>query len=245
MSIRMGDKILSGVISIDELATLIAEKLTDFDKNLLHKTGNETKNGELTTTGLFKKTNEVSFDETPSSNVFSGVNFVDRNGEHFASCEVLFDTYGDNIIQLNIRNKNGDWSPIPLQLQGSADGTFVMRGPSPKVSSESNDIATTSFVKSVLSSSGAGLATIFKSRNGYCKFTNGLLIQWGTTSVNSGATITFPTPFTMSIPSVQITYRGFDSINACDAQSISTSSFTFRRYSGGSNIGISWIAIGY
>ena len=146
MSIRMGDKILSGAISIDELATLIAEKLTDFDKNLLHKTGNETKNGDLTTTGLFKKTNDVSFNETPSSNVFSGVNFVDRNGEHFASCEVLFDTYGNNIIQFNIKDKKGNWSPIPLQLQGNNDGTFVMRGPSPKVSSNTNDIATTSYV---------------------------------------------------------------------------------------------------
>lgn len=146
MSIRMGDKILSGSISIDELATLVAEKLTDFDKNLLHKTGNETKNGELTTTGLFKKTNEVSFDETPSSTKYNTIGFVDKNGNLFGSCETILDTYGNNIIQFNIKDKKGNWSPLPIQLVGNGYGTFVMRGPSPNVSSNTNDIATTSFV---------------------------------------------------------------------------------------------------
>ena len=38
-------------------------------------------------------------------------------------------------------------------------------------------------------------AELSKSGNGYCKLSNGLIIQWGSTGVTKNKTITLPTPF--------------------------------------------------
>lgn len=74
--------------------------------------------------------------------------------------------------------------------------TGTPTAPTPTATDNSTRIATTAFVKSVLSGSGRGLATISKEQNGYCKFTNGLIIQWGfSASFGTDTVITFPTPF--------------------------------------------------
>lgn len=44
-----------------------------------------------------------------------------------------------------------------------------------------------------MNNSGQGLGTWNKAQNGYFKFNNGIIIQWG---VWANGTTTFPTPFT-------------------------------------------------
>lgn len=249
MSIRMGDKILSGSISIDELVTLIAEKLTDFDKNLLHKTGNEEKTNSLTINNIdgsgtvYSKSGTVDLTKTPTSGEFNQIIFLDKHGTRYGFLETLHSTNGALEFKLTLTRDNSNYHALFIGVDAS--GNPYTYAPTPANSSNGGNIATTKFVKSVLSSSSAGLATISKAQNGYCKFTNGLIIQWGAGSYNSGTTITFPTPFTMSTPSVQITYKNYSSINDCDAQSISKTSFQFHRHDGGSSVGITWVAIGY
>lgn len=64
-----------------------------------------------------------------------------------------------------------------------------------EVEDSSNKVATTGFIKNVLSSNGAGLATVVKEQNGYIQFANGIIMQWGKYSGTNG-TVTFPIPFT-------------------------------------------------
>lgn len=41
--------------------------------------------------------------------------------------------------------------------------------------------------------------------NGWTKLPNGLIIQWGSFSISTGSTVTFPTPFTTACFGVQLT----------------------------------------
>lgn len=63
-----------------------------------------------------------------------------------------------------------------------------------EVEDSSTKLATSEFVKNVLKTSGAGLATFGLDTNGYVKFDNGLIVQWGEYRGSDG-NITFPTPF--------------------------------------------------
>ena len=66
----------------------------------------------------------------------------------------------------------------------------------PSLNSNDTSIATTAFVKSVLSSSGNGLASLISNANGNAiKFANGLTIQWGSYEQTGNNSVTFPTAF--------------------------------------------------
>lgn len=76
------------------------------------------------------------------------------------------------------------------------DGKYVT-APTPLASDNSTKVATTGFLKYVLSSNGNGLATFSKGVNGYYKFSNGLILQWGRLeTTGESRTINFPIPFT-------------------------------------------------
>ena len=66
-------------------------------------------------------------------------------------------------------------------------------------SDSSTLLATTEFVKNVLSGSGYGLASYTKSSNGYYKFTNGFTVCWGSlyiTKSGASGTVTYAKSFT-------------------------------------------------
>lgn len=90
---------------------------------------------------------------------------------------------------------------------------------------------------------GTVVTTVSKSKttNGYFKFGNGLIIQWG--NAGSGGTITFPTPFSSDNFSVTATIKSANGTNNNDAITAKrTTGFDFHNYSGG---GCLWVAIGY
>ncbi len=117
----------------------------------------------------------------------------------------------------------------------------------------STKIATTAFVKNVLSASGKGFATYSKAANGYIKFINGIIFQWGTTtlSINSTTTVTFPTAFTST--NYVINANFFASANIDDnpiPYASSTSSFCIYGTNKGANdswssVKVAWTAVGY
>lgn len=120
--------------------------------------------------------------------------------------------------------------------------------PTPAVSDNSTNAASTAFIKSVLSSSGAGLATISKSGNGYCHFNNGLIIQWGKspTGVGSSPTVTTPTSFSNASSWQVVTTAqgtGAGSNWYCQANITAANKFTINK--DGDNRAVYWLAIGY
>lgn len=84
-----------------------------------------------------------------------------------------------------------------------------------------------------------------KSSNGYIKFGNGLIIQWGRGSgVAQGGTVTFPTPFG-TIGQVSLTQlSSADTAYHAYLSGITKTNFTLKRH-GGTPDTFSWLAIGY
>jgi hypothetical protein len=103
----------------------------------------------------------------------------------------------------------------------------------------------------------SGLGASSLASNGYQKFSNGLMIQWGTTSNTIGAgntahSASFPTSFTSVFSVVIGTYTSQGTSNGSQrmAQLISWTNSGFSWFSdnmvdtGGNAIGIHWIAVG-
>lgn len=67
------------------------------------------------------------------------------------------------------------------------------KAPNPNYSSDDNSLATTNFVKMLIENSNGGIVAANLNQNGYVKFANGLILQWGVSSDNS--TITYPIRF--------------------------------------------------
>lgn len=90
-------------------------------------------------------------------------------------------------------------------------------------------------------------ATINKSAKGYCKFSNGLIVQWGTISTGNGSgTETFPTAFSNTNYSIIIKYEHNGSISSSygheNAYKLSASQFKWFRER---DVRLCWIAVGY
>lgn len=120
--------------------------------------------------------------------------------------------------------------------------------PTPGTSDNGTRIATTAFVQSLINSlKGSIDGTIVASnlaQNGYVKFSNGLILQWGNT--RGGTTVTFPVSFTtlFSLSAVQ-QYAGYLAQGAA-VNNWSSSKFTANSSSenGHGNQYIFWIAVG-
>ena len=150
---------------------------------------------------------------------------------------------------------DGVTSAIQTQLNNKAalaSPTFTgtPKAPTAASSTNSTQIATTAFVKSVLSSSGNGLATFSKAQNGYYKFSNGLIIQWGVaTGTADNRTVTLPTAFTSTnymvsaMPFTSGVTESFYSISVDSGRT--TTSMVLRAAGTAKNAMWCWIAIGY
>lgn len=125
----------------------------------------------------------LDLNNLPSSNAWGGIEFHDVNDTRIGKVEPSLEPSG--LVRLNLSASqpvNGTMKYASISVCIKPDGTVYTEAPTPASSDNTTKIATTAFVKSVLSSSGNGLATISKATNGYCRFSNGLLIQWGQNS---------------------------------------------------------------
>ena len=130
----------------------------------------------------------------------------------------------------------------------SQDTVFVntsgqLQTPTPGNDSNTTVAATTAFVKNVLKTSGAGLYTISKAANGYCKFNGGLIVQWGYIKANQTTlTVTLPTAFSS-------TNYGLGAMcnngKAAFSNTQTASTFTLDASGGIGSTAFRWIAIGY
>ena len=170
----------------------------------------------------------------------------DKNNNYVSTIETIHSTSNNVFTNINTRRSvDGSVKTASISIGVDSSGNTYATAPTPANTDSSTKIATTAFVKNVLKTSGAGLATISKSGNGYIKFSNGIILQWGAVNPSSNyATVTFPTPFTATSPRVVATqYDGNGSVgNQNNVIITSLSATQFKVYTEKTII---WHAIAY
>ena len=228
------------------------------NNNLDYASGFVQKSGDTMTGDLFveketpiialKNPNiESSVPPTADSGV-SHFSILDKNGNAMGHVGLERYANGRQTIKLQAFSPDGTFAPA-IRVHANADNTanFTLSA-NPANTSNGTEIATTAFVKSVLSSSGNGLATISKASTGSIKFNNGFIVNWGRIQINAGssAIVTFKTPFTSTNYKVVVTIYATD---AGSQKNVSVNNYTTTNckiYNGqGGQCNYDWIAIGY
>lgn len=129
---------------------------------------------------IFTHNMNISMGTAPSSNIyFPVVEHQDKNNTRKSRVESFFKTDGSHGIQLSEKH-GSNYSAVTTGFD--ANGNPYTYAPHCNIT---NGIVTQ--------------AGISKSGNGYMKFGNGIIMQWGQASVSSNkATVTFPTAFSGS-----------------------------------------------
>lgn len=109
--------------------------------------------------------------------------------------KAIQDGNGNNIVN-TYATKTDMNAKAPL---ASPTFTGTPKSTTPASSDNSTRIATTAFVKALVgAANNGGIVAANLAQNGYVKFANGFIIQWGLTaeiSTNNTATVTFPVSF--------------------------------------------------
>lgn len=215
------------------------------DSNLVHKTGNETIAGTKT----FSSSPIIPTPATSDNSTKAATTAWVNNQGYLTTASDTKNTAGSTNTSSKIF-LIGATSQAANPQTYSHDTVYVntsgqLESSTPANSSNTTVVATTAFVKSVLSTSGAGLYTISKSGNGYCKFNSGLIIQWGSKSITKEAQeITYPTAFPSVARPCLCMVIDADAGYVAYIGSFSLTSFTVRRHGSDSET-VNWIAIGY
>ena len=120
-------------------------------------------------------------------------------------------------------NTNTATSSIGVHVDGS--GNAYTSAPTPAATDNSTKIATTAFVKNFVGT-GGGISASSIAQNGYVKFANGLIIQWGK---KTASTFNFPITFPNAVYGA---WDICDTSNWSRIQVLTTSSVTFSTNSG-------------
>ena len=90
---------------------------------------------------------------------------------------------------------------------------------------------------------GGGIVAALLEQNGYVKFANGLILQWGYNNTDYAASVTFPIAFTKSCYAIAIGPHNRVTGNVV-AQNITNSKFSLTAPGSGDCAQARWIAIG-
>ena len=147
---------------------------------------------------------------------------------------------GGNQTITGAKNFSGAITGTTATFSGAITGTTAGN------STNDNTIASTKFVKNVCNTSGAGVVTFSKAANGYYKFNNGLIIQWGTAAAASSRTITYPTAFSNTNHRFVWSFvYSSGELYAGATSGKSTTGITIKTAGGANSAAADWIAIGY
>lgn len=182
-------------------------------------------------------------DNTPHKNLANRTlwlknNKADKNGNAAEKFKVANAAAIDEAVNLEQLNTKANLAGSATQKFKVADGTADDEA----VSKAQFDSA----IQGFLSDGGK----LFGVTTGYQKLSNGLIFQWGRTTVNTNiaTTVTFAISFpTAGINVLGNLYGDYGAVGeeAVSTYSLNTSSFTLKADSGGSTVTVSWIAIGY
>lgn len=150
----------------------------------------------------------------------------------------------DDVDAVTARNTLGS---APL---ASPNFTGTPTAPTADVAANNTQVATTAFVKAAMSAASNGIVAASLATNGYVKFANGVIIQWGITAGNGNGTVrTYPIAFPNACWSVASNKNSKGGYGAADGNSAGVQlidNATFYAYADdGSNISVTYIAIGY
>lgn len=179
---------------------------------------------------------------------FGGFTVRDKNNDDIGGVRLYRNSSGQNAISTFIKSRiDGTEYTSYVRSYVYPNGELHVKTPTPLASSNSTDVATTAWVRTALSSTGGGLATFSKAANGYIKFNNGIIIQWGTDTGVGNITITFPISFTSTnyqiVRSYVTTNNTSNSMTPNENSTWSKSKTGFNTYNDFN--GCSYIAIGY
>jgi hypothetical protein len=178
---------------------------------------------------IFTHNMDLSIDTPPTTNTYEPIiEQQDKNNVRKSRLESFWNTDGSHGIQLS--EKHGS-SYCAVTAGFDANGDAYTYAPHCNVA---NGIVTQ--------------VAFSKAGNGYVKFGNGLIIQWGKSSATTATKVTtFPTAFTSTNCRVvaQHEYIGGDSHHTITITAITKTSFTMWSNSTTANAAFHWIAIGY
>ena len=133
-------------VDIDEIVTDLNSKANDID--VVHKTDEETITGhKIFTNNIDRNVNAIR-GQTPSSNLYSDIRFTDNNNNWLAGLEYTLVTDKSSFISLIISDSVGNTTNVKGQIQLGvySDGNVYTSAPTPHVSSNGANIATTAYV---------------------------------------------------------------------------------------------------
>ncbi len=159
---------------------------------------------------------------------------------------------GGRQIHMNLANPtNNTQYQATLGVGYHPDGTTYTVSPTPIATSNGNEIATTKWVRTYGTANG-GFTSFNKNTNGYIKFANGIIIQWGYAKfLKTGTKITLPTAYTNANYSIVFGGEGGSTAWVVGAMLTSgtrtNTTFTAHGWQEGSTVDkwCYWITIGY
>ena len=243
---------LNTLAQIEELANLSIENINATGIDTKVSKSGDTMTGDLnikTSSGgkLNLKNSTIAYADTVSANTYFGNLFIqDKNNESVGVFETYKDSNNTIVTRINTRGANGTWASANMGLAVNSSGTAYTFAPTPATNDRSTKIATTAFVGNVLGS--ALSATVSKTNNGYIKFSNGIIIQWGGSSAEnakSDITVTFPKSFTATPRLACVRSSGSDTTLETQFWVRKITSTNFKWYTSPTVTGITYIAIGY
>ena len=239
-------------INIGQITEVLNDKADN--TSVVHNTGNETIYGNKT----LKQNLAWSYDTLDLSTVQDSGSWhtwsqvYDKNGVRASYIETSHQSNGAVQQQFGVQKTiDGTRYSAFLRVRVDSDKTqHYELGTSPESGSNGTDIATTAFVKSVLSGNNVGLATFSKAQNGYYKFNNGLIIQWGELAVDSSGryTVNFPTAFTSTnytITAIGVSAGKITTYAYVQYGEKTTTYVQLATTADATHNGVRWMAIGY
>ncbi len=193
----------------------------------------------------------------PSARQYWNIGFTDTNSADYKDrlgvIECYLDANGNSQMQIKAyKNEAQSTATEYIGVTYPASGSAYTYAPTPATSDSSTKIATTAFVNNWVNAntSEVDVVTAYSlGQNGYIKFSNGVIIQWGTTTSAAAATaITLPTAFSNTDYSVTITSVGNSGVYQrliSSSTPKSTTGFTTYASGGAASLNFSWQAIGY
>lgn len=150
-----------------------------------------------------------------------------------------------NPIRVAINHRNGN-----IKTTGNVTANGAMYSATPGTSDNSTRVATTAFVQSLINSlKGSIGGTIVASnlaQNGYVKFSNGLILQWGKAVGTNISVVNFPIAFasTPYVGYLTRTASGNSGNNTVIVRNITKTQLYGEFAYGGSDKGVYWLVIG-
>ena len=152
----------------NEVQTKVNEVVDDINTNVVHKTGNEKITGTKTFEGnsriVVLRNSTVTYNTAPSSDTFTDLSFRDKNGDEMAALEHVRYPNNNSAFRLLVKGVDGNWS-TSLEVGKKANGDVYTKANTPSSSDNSQQIATTAFVNTAVSTKSNDNAVVHLSGN--------------------------------------------------------------------------------